>query len=117
MQSIGAKLDNQTHEKVRDKCNDRGCTTSEYMRELISRDLQGENQPVAEPIELPDSGWKLPAGSIFKDGGIDLPNGGVIIPLDDYEVKRIEKCVGHKCQSNKELSDAIMRIAEEVGKR
>ena len=117
MQSIGAKLDNQIHEQVRDKCNDRGCTTSEYMRELISRDLQGENQPVEEPIELPDHGWKLPAGSIFKDGGIDLPNGGMIITLDDDVVERIEKCAGHKCQSNKELSDAIIRIIKGVGKR
>ncbi len=41
----------------------------------------------------------------------------MIISLDDDEVKRIEECAGHKCQSNKELSDAIMRIAEEVGKR
>jgi len=110
-------LDNQTHEKVRDKCNDQGCTTSEYIRELISRDLQGENQFVDEPIELPDQGWKLPAGSIFRDDGIDLPNGGVIISLDDDEVKRVEECVGHRCQSNKELSDAVMRIAREVGKR
>jgi len=117
MQSIGAKLDNQTHEKVRDKCNDQGCTTSEYMRELISKDLQGENQPVEEPIELPDRGWKLPAGSIFKDEGVYLPNDGMIITLDDDEVKRVEECVGHKCQSNKELSDAIMHIARDLGNR
>ncbi len=114
---VSTRLSETEHKKLLDKCNGNACTQADLLKDIVTNFLNGENQPVEEPIELPDSGWKLPAGSIFKDGGIDLPNGGVIFTLDDDKVKRIEECVGHKCQSNKELSDAIIRIIKEVGKR
>ncbi len=43
MQCVGAKIDNGLHEKVIEKCNDQGCTVSEYLRELILKDLDTDS--------------------------------------------------------------------------
>jgi hypothetical protein len=47
MRTISSKVDNGIHEKVVDRCNGLGCSPSQYIKDLIDRDLKGDI--VAEP--------------------------------------------------------------------
>jgi len=118
MKYLATKLNNEEYEKFVEKCNSCGESRAEHLRNMVASYLTGENISSKEVIEKEDGTYILPAGSIMhSDGGVSCPDGSMIINFDDDEVKRIEECAGHKCQSNKELSDAIMRIAMEVEKR
>ncbi len=76
MKAVASKIDNALHNEVMQRCNNQGCSTSEYLRNLILQDVNGENDAPEKVIEREDGTYILPAGSIFRDGGVDLPDGG-----------------------------------------
>lgn len=45
MKTVASKIDNSLHEQVISRCNERGCSPSEYIRELVKSDLAGNGKP------------------------------------------------------------------------
>jgi len=92
MRCTATKVDNPIHEKVTEKCNDQGCTVSEYLRNLILKDLNGKNDAPDGVIERADGTFILPAGSIMhSDGGVSCPDGSMLITFDDEEIRSLEE--------------------------
>ena len=54
MRTVSSKVDNTIHEKVVSRCNGLGCSPSQYIKDLIERDLNGESaQPATEKKPTP----------------------------------------------------------------
>lgn len=55
MKTVGAKLEEELHKQVLEKCQGRGCRPSDYIRDLVKRDMAGPPAPEQPPKPAPKS--------------------------------------------------------------
>jgi len=42
VKTVATKIDSNTHKEIESRCGERGCTPSEYLRNLIKQDIEGQ---------------------------------------------------------------------------
>ena len=84
MQCVATKIDNPIHRKVMEKCNGQGCTISEYVRNLILRDLNREN---SAPIEKVNEDNQVPKVKVTSIDDIPEVNGELQFEGEEIEIE------------------------------
>ena len=64
---IHARLDEDTHEKLFEKCNELGCTFTDYVESVIAESL--EDEPDEEPSEIEPKRAKVTKWKLYDDDG------------------------------------------------
>lgn len=107
MKTVGAKLDEELHKQVMKKCQGRGCRPSDYIRELVKRDIadpppqqtpksdsckaQPAAQEKAAQVKVRYPRW-MPYTLCMKDDCVGLHEN------ENYTIKVAKKCTNFDCE-------------------
>ena len=78
MRTVSSKVDNSVHEQILTRCNGIGCSPSQYIKYLISKDLQGGQKPASSNGER----------EVVQGKGSDAPTKTYVI---DTAVTELDK--------------------------